>query len=82
MKIRDDIKTSTRYYMKLNYRNNDLYVSDMLSPGETVTIEKVIETDIGFYHYKLKEDKIYNYTDEMFDPALIDFLYEEYLMNN
>lgn len=81
VKIRDDIERSKNYYMKLS-GNYDSYTAGMIKSGNFVTIKEIIQKENNKYYYKLKEDCLFSYTDEMFDPALIDFLYEDYLMNN
>lgn len=77
VRIRKDIRESVYYEMKTyNYSNCYLY-DKMAKPGNLVTIG-----DIGRYGYRLIEEDFFTYTDEMFDPELIEFLYEEYLENN
>ena len=77
VRIREDIRESVYYEMKTyNYSNCYLY-DKMAKPGNLVTIG-----DIGRYGYRLIEEDFFTYTDEMFDPELIEFLYEEYLENN
>ena len=77
VRIREDIKENVYYEMKTyNYNNCYLY-GKMINSGELVTIK-----DIGKYGYRLVEEDFFTYTDEMFDPELIEFLYEEYLENN
>ena len=77
IRIREDIRESIYYGMKTyNYSNCYLY-GKMAKPGSLVTIR-----DIGKYGYRLIEEDFFTYTDEMFDPELIEFLYEEYLENN
>ena len=73
--IRSDIKDGQSYKMRLGEESNT-YVGYMASPGEVVTIG-------GYRHnqYYVEEDDFWNYTDEMFDPELISYLYEEYLNN-
>lgn len=73
--IRSDIKEGKKYKMKLGEESNT-YVELMASPGEIVTIG-------GYRHnqYYVLEDDFWNYTDDMFDPELINYLYEEYLNN-
>ena len=77
VRIREDIRENVHYEMKTyNYSNCYLY-GKMINPGKLVTIK-----DIGRYGYRLVEEDFFTYTDEMFDPELIEFLYEEYLENN
>ena len=77
VRIREDIRENVYYEMKTyNYSNCYLY-DKMAEPGSLVTIK-----DIGKYGYRLVEEDFFTYTDEMFDPELIEFLYEEYLENN
>lgn len=77
VRIREDIRENVHYEMKTyNYNNCYLY-GKMINPGKLVTIK-----DIGRYGYRLVEEDFFTYTDEMFDPELIEFLYEEYLENN
>lgn len=77
VRIREDIRESAYYGMKTyNYNNCYLY-GKMAEPGKLVTIKKTQETG-----YRLVEEDFFTYTDEMFEPELIEFLYEEYLENN
>ena len=77
VRIREDIRENIYYGMKTyNYNNCYLY-GKMAKPGSFVTIKKTQETG-----YRLVEEDFFTYTDEMFDPELIEFLYEEYLENN
>ncbi len=71
--IRSDIREDIPYSMKLTNTDN-VYTKNMAAPGDIVTIE-------GYRHgqYYVQEDDFWNYTDEMFDPDLIEFLYQEYL---
>lgn len=76
VKIREDIKHQHKYKMKTNNRE-DMYLSNsMVDPGTMVTIKNVVHNT-----YRLVEESLCNYTDEMFEPDLIEFLYEEYLNN-
>lgn len=77
VRIREDIRENIYYGMKTyNYNNCYLY-GKMAKPGSFVTIKKTQETG-----YRLVEEDFFTYTDDMFDPELIEFLYEEYLENN
>ena len=74
IKIRSDIQNGKRYKMKTNNRD-DIYFNDsMIKAGTWVTI-KTIKHDT----YRLEEESLCNYTDEMFDSDIIEYLYEEYL---
>ena len=76
IKIREDIKHNHRYKMKTNNRE-DMYISNsMVDPGTIVTIKNIVHDT-----YRLEEESLCNYTDEMFELDLIEFLYEEYLNN-
>ena len=66
--------------MKTNDKE-DTFLLDSLAiqtvkPGQMVTIKR-----IRYGKYVLEEEGIFNYTDEMFEPDVIEFLYEEYLNN-
>lgn len=75
--IRSDIREDVDYKMKTNNSSNVYVVNLMASPGETVTIK-------GYRHdqYYVNEDDFWNYTDEMFDPDLIEYLQEDYKNKN
>ena len=76
IRIREDIREGIHYEMKTyNYSNCYLY-GKMAKPGSLVTIK---QNNAG---YRLVEEDFFTYTDDMFDPELIEFLYEEYLENN
>ena len=76
VKIREDIRNKKKYKMKTNNRE-DMYISNsMVDPGTIVTIKKIVHNT-----YRLEEESLCNYTDEMFEPDLIEFLYKEYLNN-
>lgn len=76
VKIRKDIKHNHKYKMKTNNRE-DMYISNsMVDPGTIVTIKNIVHDT-----YRLEEESLCNYTDEMFELDLIEFLYEEYLNN-
>ena len=76
VKIREDIKSSKRYGMKTNDKI-DIYLDNaMMAPGSIVTIKAIVHNT-----YRLEEESLCNYTDEMFEPDLINYLYEEYLNN-
>ena len=77
VRIREDISEYKHYEMK-TYSYSNCYLSGkMANPGKLVTIKY-----IGKYGYRLVEEDFFTYTDEMFDPELIEFLYKEYLENN
>ena len=62
--------------MKTNNRI-DVYLDNaMMAPGSIVTIKAIVHDT-----YRLEEEGLCNYTDEMFEPDLINYLYEEYLNN-
>jgi hypothetical protein len=48
----------------------------MAKPGQLVTIRRVLHG-----RYQIEEDRLCSYTDEMFEPDLIEFLYQDYLNN-
>ena len=76
IKIRKDIKDKNKYGMKTNNRI-DVYLDNaMMAPGSIVTIKAIVHDT-----YRLEEEGLCNYTDEMFEPDLINYLYEEYLNN-
>ena len=76
VRIREDIKDGEYYEMKTYTYNNCYLYGKMAKPGKLVTIK---QNNAG---YRLVEEDFFTYTDEMFDPELIEFLYEEYLENN
>ena len=77
IKIREDIDiSSTKYKMKIDPLAEDTYTKSMIEPGTFVTISKIVLCQ-GHYKYKIKEDPIMNYVDEMFDPLLIEYLYKQ-----
>lgn len=76
VKIREDIKHHHKYKMKTNNREDVYLSSSMVSPGTIVTIKRILHDT-----YRLEEESLCNYTDEMFEPDLINYLYEEYLNN-
>ena len=76
VRIRKDIESRSGYKMKTMNVENCYIPKKMCNPGELVTIAKVSK-----YGYKLVEEDFYTYTDEMFDPEIINFLYEEFLEN-
>jgi hypothetical protein len=74
VKIREDIRDKQKYRMKINNKE-DIYISNaMMASGSIVTIKSIVHNT-----YRLEEESLCNYTDEMFEPDLIDYLYEEYL---
>jgi hypothetical protein len=78
--IREDIKEAYLYKMFIddgNETKHNVWIPDMAKSNEQVTIK-------GMQHgqYLIEEDNFFSYTDEMFDPDLMQFLYEEYLLNN
>jgi hypothetical protein len=76
VKIREDIKDNHKYKMKTNHKA-DIYINNaMVAPGSIVTIKDIVHNT-----YRLEEESLCNYTDEMFEPDLINYLYEEYLNN-
>lgn len=76
MKIREDIKNKHKYRMKTNDREDMYILYSMVKPGSIVTIKSIVHNT-----YRLEEESLCNYTDEMFEPDLINYLYEEYLNN-
>ncbi len=77
IKIRNDIKQATWYKMKTSETKNTYISANMAKPGQIVTIKKIS----GRGEYFIEEDRLCCYTDEMFEPDLIEYLYEEYLNN-
>ena len=76
IKIREDIQDSIDYGMKTNDKK-DIYIKGpMVKAGSIVTIKAIVHNT-----YRLEEEGLCNYTDEMFEPDLINYLYEEYLNN-
>lgn len=76
IKIRADIKQAKYYKMKTTEVQDTWIRANMVQPGETVTIRRVFHG-----RYQVEEDKLCSYTDEMFEPDLIEFLYQDYLNN-
>ena len=74
VRIRKDITPNKYYKMKITNTENCYLPDKMCDPGELVTI-----MDITRSGYRLVEEDFFTYTDEMFDPELIEFLYEEFL---
>jgi hypothetical protein len=76
LKIRDDIKYHETEYrmMHENDFHKESYTPNMMPPGSIVTISdiKIIQ---GHTIYKIAEDPIFNYVDEMFDQELMKYLY-------
>ena len=78
VKIRDDIEYFKNiYHMKMHNSDGESYTHSMLEPGTTVTIIGIRGVNLKHVSYKVKEDPIMNYVDEMFDPELIEYLYEQ-----
>lgn len=76
LKIRNDIKHE-KYHMKHDKESTETYILDkMPAPGAVVTIKEMVNIK-GHYKYKIVEDPMFNYVDEMFDPELIEFLYNQ-----
>ena len=76
VKIREDIRDKHKYKMKTNNREDVYLLHSMVDPGTIVTIKNIVHDT-----YRLEEESLCNYTDEMFEQDLIEFLYEEYLNN-
>jgi hypothetical protein len=87
VKIREDIQPGVQYKMRLGGHTNS-WVGEMAKPGSYVTI-------VGFKHgqYVINSENIenfsnkiceefWNYTDDMFDQDIIDYLYIEHVKNN
>jgi hypothetical protein len=73
LKIRNDIQENVTYHMKLSEDIADNWIGKyMAKPGEDFVIDTILH---GKY---MRKDDMYGYTDEMFDPDLIDYLYKEY----
>lgn len=76
IKIRADIKQAQSYKMKTSEVQDTWIRANMAQPGETVTIKRILHG-----RYQIEEDRLCSYTDEMFEPDLIEFLYQDYLNN-
>ena len=80
IRIRSDIKEQVRYKMKTSDHGDTFLLNSSeiqtIKPGQMVTIKR-----IRHGKYVLEEEGFFNYTDEMFEPDVIEFLYEEYLNN-
>ena len=76
VKIREDIRDKQKYGMKTNNKRDMYILYSMAEPGSIVTIKSIVHNT-----YRLEEESLCNYTDEMFEPDLINYLYEEYLNN-
>ena len=76
IKIRADIKQAQSYKMKTTEVQDTWIRANMAQPGATVTIRRILHG-----RYQIEEDRICSYTDEMFEPDLIEFLYQDYLNN-
>ena len=78
IRIRSDIKELTIYNMKIGDEGDSFVFNSShvqtVKPGQMVTIKR-----IRHGKYVLEEEGFFNYTDEMFEPDVIEFLYEEYL---
>ena len=74
IKIREDIKDEHKYKMKTNNKEDVYLLYSMAEPGSIVTIKSIVHNT-----YRLEEEGLCNYTDEMFEPDIIEYLYEEYL---
>ena len=80
IRIRYDIKTETKYAMRHNSSITNQWVQrgaigdalGMAAPGELVTIS-AYEHD----QYYVNEDRFWLYTDDMFDPEMLEFLIED-----
>ena len=72
VRIRDDIQENIEYKMKLSTDKSDTWIKRyMAKPGETFIINEI---KYGKY---MRKDDMCGYTDEMFEPDLIDYLYDE-----
>lgn len=76
IKIRADIKQAQQYKMKTTDVQDTWIKANMAQPGSTVTIKRILHG-----RYQIEEDRLCSYTDEMFEPDLIEFLYQDYLNN-
>jgi hypothetical protein len=74
--IRSDIKQAQWYSMKTTEVRDSWIRANMAKPGQLVTIRRVLHG-----RYQIEEDRLCSYTDEMFEPDLIEFLYQDYLNN-
>lgn len=72
IKIREDINDVEFYCMADNEkRERWLGVEKMAKPGQLVTIKDIINGT-----YRINEEPVFNYTDDMFDPGVINLLKE------
>ena len=72
IKIREDINDVELYCMADNEkRERWLGVEKMAKPGQLVTIKDIINGT-----YRINEEPVFNYTDDMFDPGVINLLKE------
>jgi hypothetical protein len=72
IKIREDINDVELYYMSSNEkRERWLGAEKMAKPGQLVTIKSITNGT-----YRINEEPMFNYTDDMFDPGVINLLKE------
>lgn len=72
IKIREDINDVELYYMANNEKHERwLGAEKMAKPGQLVTIKSIINGT-----YRINEEPMFNYTDDMFDPGVINLLKE------
>ena len=72
IKMREDINDVELYYMSSNEkRERWLGAEKMAKPGQLVTIKSIINGT-----YRINEEPMFNYTDDMFDPGVINLLKE------
>lgn len=71
VKVREDLETDKLYSMD-HCGYSDTFVEDMEKlKGKIVTIGRVASQDNGQFSYLLKEEKSWNWTDEMFEDLII-----------
>lgn len=72
IKIREDINDVELYYMADNEKRERWLGADkMAKPGQLVTIKSLTNGT-----YRINEEPMFNYTDDMFDPGVINLLKE------
>ena len=70
VRIREDIRDKHKYKMKTNNREDMYILHSMVDPGTIVTIKKIVHDT-----YRLEEESLCNYTDEMFEEHAISLLH-------
>ena len=87
IRIREDIKPSTEYKMIFDDKTVNTWISgDMLLGGTLVEIVKIhhgqytVKSFVekkGVSPYVYEQEDFWLYTDQMFDPEMIQFLLED-----